>query len=975
MGGVEPWTPPDIPARWRVHASPFVGRRAEFHALKEAWAQVESGAERVVFIEGDAGAGKSRFIAETGRLLSAHGGAVLLGACVAELGAPYQPFLGPLAALRAGVVAGAFPGLVERTGNPVAARLDTLLGPSGDEEATRPSNRLELYSAVCESLRAACEVQPLLLVLEDMHWAGATSLELLSHIVRHGEAVKMLCLVSHRSSAPDRSPALAETVAQLQRVEGVSRMRLSPLGVDDIAEYVRIRTGAPAEQSRAVAPLLVERTGGNPFYVREVVRELEDTGGLAALAAGALPTPQTVLDLYAGRLARLDPDTRHLLEVAAVVGEEFTVELLTRVSDQDVDAVLAAVDRVREAGLVRGLDRAGSTFAFDHVLGRQSVVDLMPRSVLLHLHVDVARALETGPESLPNRVERIAHHYASAEVLGHRSEAVHYLTRAAALARGRLAHHEAGQALARAADLTDDRGQRDELRLSAADAFRDAGAFALAHDLDRAVVRDGSPVDRLRAAVAFESVTWRIGDLGFEAVELLSAALAALGPEVDETDPLRVSAVASLGRALTFTGDFSRGREVCTRAIELARATGDTRVLAHALECGIVMNARPDTISLQEPRCEELVRLGRSNGDAHSVFNGASILTLVTYLVGDVDRYERAYAEAVHAATSTGEPFTLVQSACFEWVRAFARGDLARATAISEDLRHTSGVGSGTELADRLSMQTFLLRREERRLEEVAPFITGSEDVDHHWAPGLLALYVELGRREPARRVLDWLVHQDLEPFVVSPTWPATIAFVTDAASRGRHLEAAATVRDLASDFEGHNLAVGPMLAAFGAADRYLGRLDSLLGRPRAEELLRSALEMDDRMRAPLFAAYDAVALVEHLRGSGARASAVEGARLDATARVARLHSPRLAARLDLVVPPRRREDGLTRREVEVLRLVAQGLSNRDLAARLFISENTVTNHVRSILLKTGVSNRTMASRYAAEHGVLDPDP
>ena len=202
MGGVEPWTPPDIPARWRVHASPFVGRRAEFRALEEAWAQVESGAERVVFIEGDAGAGKSRFIAETGRLLSAHGAAVLLGACVAELGAPYQPFLGPLAALRAGVVAGAFPGLVEPTGVPVADQLDILLGPSGDEETTRPSNRLELYSAVCEAMRAACEVQPLLLVLEDMHWAGATSLELLSHLVRHGDAVAMLCLVSHRSRAP-----------------------------------------------------------------------------------------------------------------------------------------------------------------------------------------------------------------------------------------------------------------------------------------------------------------------------------------------------------------------------------------------------------------------------------------------------------------------------------------------------------------------------------------------------------------------------------------------------------------------------------------------------------------------------------------------------------------------------------------------------------------------------------------------------
>jgi DNA-binding CsgD family transcriptional regulator len=956
-----------------VHASPFVGRRAEFRALEEAWSVVEAGAQHVVFIEGEAGAGKSRFIAETGCRLAGHGAAVLLGACVAELGAPYQPFVGPVTALRAGVVAGAFPGLTDLAGGPVAVQLDTLVGPARRVADFRPSTRHELYAAVCETLRAASQVQPILLVLEDMHWAGATSLELLAHLVRHGDAIRALCLVSHRSSPPDRSAALAETIAQLHRVEGVDRMRLTPLGVEDIAEYVRVRTGATGERARSVAPLLLERTGGNPFYLREVLRDLEDSGGLAALGAGTLPTPRTVLDLYAGRLARLDEQSRRLLEVAAVIGDEFSLELLARVAGRDVEDVLDALDGVRDAGLIRGLDRDGVSFGFDHVLGRQSVVDLMPRSLLLRVHVDVARALEEGSPSAPNRVQRIAHHYASAEVLGHRRDAVRYLMEAAALARGRLAHHEAGQALARAAGLTDDPTERDELRLRAAECFRDAGAFATACDLNRAVVRDGSPLDRLRAAVAFECTTWRIGDLGFEAVEMVTGALA--HAEVGEHDPLRVRAIASLGRALSFTGDFDRGREVCGKAIELARTCGDRAALAHALECGIVMNARPGHAALQGVRSEELVRLGRDVGDARSVFMGASILTLVTYLVGDVERFEQSFTESVRVAASTGEPFILVQSACFEWVRAFARGDLTRARTISEELLHIQGAGTGAELADRLSLQTFVLRREDARLPEVASLISGDEDVEKHWAPGLLALYVELGRREPARRVLDWFARQDLARFEASPTWPATIAFVAEAALRLRHRDAATVLRERAGGLEGHNLAVGPMLAVFGSADRYLGMLDSVLARPRAEELLRSSIVMDDRMDAPLFAAYDAVALVEHLRRSGARPTVVESAHRDARNRVGRLHSPRLTARLGLVLPPRRRDDGLTRREVEVLRLVAQGLSNRELAERLFLSENTVTNHVRSILLKTGVSNRTMASRYAADNGLLDPDP
>lgn len=187
-----------------------------------------------------------------------------------------------------------------------------------------------------------------------------------------------------------------------------------------------------------------------------------------------------------------------------------------------------------------------------------------------------------------------------------------------------------------------------------------------------------------------------------------------------------------------------------------------------------------------------------------------------------------------------------------------------------------------------------------------------------------------LGLREPARRVLDWFVEQDLARFMASPTWPATIAFVTEAAVWLRHRPAADRLREAAAEYAGHNLTVGPMLAAFGSADRYLGMLESTLGRPGAEGLLRSATEMDGRMGAPLFVGYDAVALAEHLRRSGAGATALEAARLDASARVGALHSPRLASSLERVVPPRRRADGLTRREVEVLRLLAQGLSNRE---------------------------------------------
>ncbi|MDT0214188.1 AAA family ATPase [Rothia sp. ARF10] len=965
------WSPPDLPARWRVHASPLLGRRAELRVLDDAWSAVEGGTLQVVFVEGDAGMGKTRFVAEAGRALHGHGAAVLLGACVADLGAPYQPFVGPLALLRTALMDGAGPEGLGPQLSSVVERLDRLARPTRSEVSV-PANRRDLYEAVCEALRVVSAVRPVVLVLEDLHWAGETSLDLLAHVVRDGGDIRMLCLATLRGGPPDASAGLASTIAELHRIEGVSRVRLTPLALEDVAEYVRTQCGVDAARAASVAPLLLERTGGNPFYLREVVRDLGDRGGLDSLDDGVMATPRTVLDLYAARLDRLDATTRVLLDAAAVIGDEFSTDLLAHVTDTDVETVLAAMDGAEQAGLVRALDRAGASFAFDHVLGRQSIVDLMPRRELLHRHAAVALALERGPSSAPNRVQRMAHHFASAEVLGHREAAVRYLTQAAGLARAGLAHHEAGQALVRAAGLADDVGLRDALRLDAAVAFRDAGAFGTACDLAREVAREAGPVDRLRAAVAFEGAAWRVGDPGFESADLLTSALA--GTDLAADDPLRIRAVASLGRAITFTGDFDRGRQVCAHAIALAESTGDRATLAHSLECSITNVVRPGTAAQTATWSARLAEVGRAGEDAEAVFQGASILALVGYLTGDVERYESASSETLWAAARTGAPFALMQSACFEWTRAFARGDLDRARSISEDLMHARGVGTWAELSDRLSVQTFVLRREQGRLDGVAALVTGDEDPGGHWAPGLLALHAALGRRPAARRVLGWMMEQDLARYRASATWPATLAFLVEAAVWLADRDAASALRGPAAEYEGHNLAVGPLIAVFGSADRYLGMLDSTLGRPAAEDLLRSAMEMDRRMGAPLFEAHGAVALLQHLQRSGARTGDVEAARRDAVDRVGRLRSARVTSMLESVVPPRRRSDGLTRREVEILRLIAQGLSNRELAERLVISENTVTNHVRSILLKTGASNRTMASRYAAEHGVLDPD-
>jgi DNA-binding CsgD family transcriptional regulator len=272
------------------------------------------------------------------------------------------------------------------------------------------------------------------------------------------------------------------------------------------------------------------------------------------------------------------------------------------------------------------------------------------------------------------------------------------------------------------------------------------------------------------------------------------------------------------------------------------------------------------------------------------------------------------------------------------------------------------------DMAGPTGLQGFLLRRESGRIEEVRPLVRHDEPVPERWAPGLLALYCELGLDAPTRRVLGWLTDH-LDEYARSGTWAATIAFLSEAVVRLEDEESARLLRPMLRELSGYHLAVGPLSAVFGSATRYLGSIEALLGQADADDVLARGIEEDRAMDASLFVGYGLAARAGHLRRVGGAASTVDALRTEAMNIAERCGLPRL--RNSLGVRAARYPDGLTAREVDVLRLLGQGLSNRDVAQRLFISENTATNHVRSILMKTRSSNRTQAARYAARQGLL----
>ncbi len=282
--------------RWSNIAQqpPFVGRRDDLAVVEDSWTAVAAGAGRAVFVGGEPGAGKSRLVAEAAYALYGIQATVLLGSCVAELGAPYEPFDEPVRALLPAIREGQIP-LEDRGTSGDKPPLDLLSAVAGrghaEPDTPERGYRRGLYDAVVSAFRSAAAQAPLVLVLEDLQWAGATAVELLGYLVEHTTGSRILVLATYRTSAPDRSRSLGEAIAGMHRLDGVRRLDLSPLTTDDIAEYLSRQAAVPDRQVRRTAALLREQTGGNPFFLRELWHDLSGRGGRPGLHPGRLRRP------------------------------------------------------------------------------------------------------------------------------------------------------------------------------------------------------------------------------------------------------------------------------------------------------------------------------------------------------------------------------------------------------------------------------------------------------------------------------------------------------------------------------------------------------------------------------------------------------------------------------------------------------------------------------------------------------------
>jgi DNA-binding CsgD family transcriptional regulator/tetratricopeptide (TPR) repeat protein len=498
----------------------------------------------------------------------------------------------------------------------------------------------------------------------------------------------------------------------------------------------------------------------------------------------------------------------------------------------------------------------------------------------------------------------------------------------------------------------------------ALDAFAAAAATARALD---------SPALLARAAIGYEDACWRPGIVSRDAIELLEEAIAALG---DDAPALRGGLLSGLARALDFAGARERGAIVRQSAVELARELDDRAGLARVLVRAYWSRG---TSPLEEilAMLTEAKELAEELQDTEIRAEAMSWLVPTFVALCDLNAARAELKALRETAEQTAQPFSLHVAEHYASALSLCDGRLAEAEALARRSQEWGRLLTGRDASGTYGLQMFSVLREQGRLAELAPavrILAARAEQSGPWRPGLVVLLAELGMESEARRALARVAADGLEPFRPS-LWLAALTYLTDAATALGDEDMAALLYPELEAFAGANVMIGHLVCCYGAADRYLGMLAATLGEAdRAEQHFERALVLNRRMGAPAWVAHTAYQYARFLlgRGRGAREQA-QALAADAAALVEQFGMNGLRGKLDalgVATAAAPLPAGLSPREAQILALVAQGLSNREIGSALAISEHTAANHIRSILSKTACANRTEAASYAHRHGL-----
>jgi|GEM_PF-133223 len=595
-----------LPTALRSETTAFVGRQAELALLAEAWDRAKDARRQMVLVSGEPGIGKTSLMLEAARAAHAGGAVVLFGRCNEESLVPFQPFVEALADYVNFASAETLRAPLGEQGADLALllpelcrRFPDLAQPSGSVAETE---RYRLFEAVSAFISSIAAQSPIVLILDDLHWADRPTLQLLLHTLRRTDRTPLLVLASYRDTDLVPTHPMTETLVDLRRVGLVDRLRLRGLSRENVNALVA-GDGEATPGDLSLAEALWGETEGNPLFIREILRHLAETGVIAQRPDGGyealrrieqLGIPEGVKEVIGRRFTRLSDETNTVLKTASVVGREFGVNLVAEVSTLPIDRALDAVDEATAAGLIAEVDGATGRYAFTHALIRETLYDELSLTRRIRLHTRVGEAIEDLHRSgLDPYLSELAYHFGQAAASGEAEKAVDYATRAGKRAMSLFAFEEASRHFANALEIVEDMEGTEERRADLLLAMGEAQWRARDHKVARATFElaaqaaralgDSARLAKAALGYAGAQVRWiwvEVGRFNKHVVALLEEAVSALS--VDDS-ALRARVLGALACELHFEPDSTRAEEFSLEAVAVARRVGDPATLAYVL--------------------------------------------------------------------------------------------------------------------------------------------------------------------------------------------------------------------------------------------------------------------------------------------------------------------------------------------------------------------------------------------------------
>ena len=863
-----------LPGRLRPYGSAvFVNRKRELRRLTACLAEASTAGRRAAFVIGEPGIGKTRTVSEFAKRAHEDGALVLAGRCDNALDLPYQPIVEALEHLVEHAPSELLETHVAEYGDSIARLVPALAsrlsrGPPVALEASE-SERYVLFRAIEKLLAAACARGPVLLVLEDLHWADMPTVTLLRRLLTSPLSPPLMLLCTCRVLELADDHPLRDLLADLHREPDVVRLELTGLQTEDIALMLPGLYEDPVQTAdEQLARTLQSHTNGNPFFISEMVRGLADVGALInedghLRVLGDLDVadelPVSISETLARRIRRMDAPVQRCLQLAAVIGDEFDGGLISEIAGgQSIPSLLDAAVR---RGVLLELPGESPRFGFAHVLLQRYLYSELGIAHRAALHAQVAVALQGGRAGRRSSAAEVARHWLAAGESGHEG-ALQYAARAGDEALGKLAPDEARrwyqvalELIARQHDAS--WGQRCDLLIRRGEAERQAGNLRFRETLIQAArlaVQIGDERRLVRAALAnTRGMQSETGIIDESRLGTLDTALDVVG---DRDPAARARLLAIKAAELMYSRERERRLALSNEALSLARQLNDPDVLGTVLNMRFVTLLAPDTQVERRQTTLEAVSVSEHLTDPLAQFYVHHWRGYTGIEDGDIVAAQSWFEREREIADRFRQPTMLWLSRADEANMAIVAGDLANAERLA---------GEALEVGRRSEPDAFACYAAQRaciafEMGRLGGLISSLEQVAdaNPGVPGFqatlaLALTQE-SRRSEASAILDQASAGRFEDLPYDVTWLAAACIYALVSSQLGDAASAAMLYALLEPW--HDQIVFPAFGVWGPVTLYLGSLAILLGEgDAAESHLSNAVDTAIKVRAPTWRA------------------------------------------------------------------------------------------------------------------------